>query len=733
MQPVEDYGLTSQEYDEYERSLEETDDGVNWLAIARDAYETSDDFFGSSLRKQIEKNIDLFNSRHPSGSKYHLDSYKFRSKIFRPKTRSSIRRHEAAAATAYFSSQDIVSCQADDENDEVAAFGALVGENLINQRMNEPKMKWFQTCLGAYQDAMVQGAVVSFQDWKYAEEDVEEENELQVYVDGKQIPQEKVVEKRVIEDRPLIDLVPIENFRFDPASDWRDVIESSPYLVHMLPMYRYEVEERMENTDPHTGEAKWKQVEISSGEKTGENDSTRQRRTDGREDSKDQNHNTKRFDIVWVHRNIVRYEGKDWLYYTLGTTALLSEPVLLKEVFPQERGVYVLGVCNIETHKTIPAGVTELTQGLQQEVNDIANQRLDNVKLVVNRRHYVKRNKGVDTNAMVRSVPGGVVLTDDIDAIKPEDVRDVTSSSYAEQDRLNNDFDELAGSFSGSSVASNRQMNETVGGMELMNADANSVTDYQLRIFSETWLKPVLQNVLTLEKAYESDPKRLSAAGNGIEPQIALEALKRDITLNLAVGFGATNPQKQVEKLTFGLNAVLGFMPHMAARIKGEDVIQEVFGALGYQDGKRFFEMEDDENPQVTQLKQLVAQLQQQLRGRMAEKQMESQTKLQIENVRQKGQIQRDQLKYQFEQQKEQLKSHLEYIDKQIKAEENEIKRGQLLLQRGELMMQLQAFEWNKDKEMLDIETAERDKMTQVLMNDDYGMAPGIEERPGRG
>jgi len=59
---------------------------------------------------------------------------------------------------------------------------------------------------------------------------------------------------------------------------------------------------------------------------------------------------------------------------------------------------------------------------------------------------------------------GGVILTDELAGVKELKSSDVTRSSYEMQDRLNVDFDDIAGSFSTSSVASNRKLNETVGG-----------------------------------------------------------------------------------------------------------------------------------------------------------------------------------------------------------------------------------------------------------------------------
>ena len=89
-----------------------------WLQMARDAYEQSSDWFDTSMRPTIEKAMAHFNNRHAPGSKYYSDTYKFRHKGFRPKTRASIRRNEAAGAVAFFSTQDMVSITAENEAEQ---------------------------------------------------------------------------------------------------------------------------------------------------------------------------------------------------------------------------------------------------------------------------------------------------------------------------------------------------------------------------------------------------------------------------------------------------------------------------------------------------------------------------------------------------------------------------------------------------------------------------------------
>src|SRR5574343_1626034 len=94
------------------------------LQLAREAYSGSTDYFDSNIRNRIEKDIRRFQSRFPPGSKYESDAYKHRSRVFRPKTRSMIRKNEAVAAEAFFSTLDMVSVQPNDESNDVQQASA---------------------------------------------------------------------------------------------------------------------------------------------------------------------------------------------------------------------------------------------------------------------------------------------------------------------------------------------------------------------------------------------------------------------------------------------------------------------------------------------------------------------------------------------------------------------------------------------------------------------------------
>lgn len=571
----------------------------DWLTLARDAYTSSTSYFDASIRQEVEAGLRQFQGQHPTGSKYLAD--KGRSKLFRPKTRATIRKNEAAAAEAFFSTNDVVKISAEDDNDPVQQASAAVMSELIQYRLTK-SIPWFLTLVGAYQDAQVTGVVASYQYWEYNE-------------------------KKGI-DRPAVRLIPIENLRFDPGASWTDPVGTSPYLVELIPMYLGAVKARMNTPDPKTGEAKWKTLAdsiIMTATKS-YGDTIRMQREGNRTDSKYQTQSNNSFNIVWVHKNVIEIDEVDYVYYTLGCDHLLSEPVPLETAYFHGRRPYVIGSCVIEAHKNYPSSVARLTKDVQAEINEVANQRIDNVKLAMNKRYFARRNKQVDIRSVTRNVPGSVTLMQDTDDVKVVEFNDVTGSSYKEQEVLNLDFDDIAGAFSGSSVQSNRKLNETVGGMELLNTGANQVSGYQLRTFVETWVEPVLRQIVLLEQYYETDETLIGLCGEaakltqkfGID-QVTDDMLMNEFTLNVNVGMGATNPADQVQQFVQGMRSLRDILDDgilMKFGLKVEEVIKELFGKLGYKDGGRFFQLEE-QDPMIAQMQQTIEELQQALSAKM--------------------------------------------------------------------------------------------------------------------
>jgi hypothetical protein len=692
-----------------------------WLRIAREAYDSSSDWVDSNLREQWDKSLSLFNSQHPPGSKYNTSAYDKRSRFFRPKTRTAVRNLQSAMAVAFFTNEEVLSVQPRNPNDPEQVAAAAVSQSIMQYRLTNT-IPWFQTMSAALQDAAVQGVCVSHQYWEFEEQ---EESYINVDAQNKPVIDEEgnpVISKQKtsIKDKPIIELISPENIRIDPASDWSDPIESSPYIIHLIPMYIQDVRQKMEDGE-------W--IDISIGEllssDTDDTDnSTRLVRDEPREDRLDNDAGFGDIDsykIVWIHKNIVKKEGIDWCYYTAGTESMLTEPKPLQEMYPWLRSgerPYVMGYTNVESHKIYPSGTVELTQELQAAANDIWNQRFDNVKLAMNKRYHIRRDRNIDLDALFRSVPGGAVEMDDPDQdVRVIDTKDVTGSAYAEQDRINMDFDELQGNFSTSTVQGARSLNETVGGMSLMASNSGTVTEYVLRTFSETWVERTLKQMLRLEQYYETDAVILELAGDAaaqINEQyqgVVDDLLKYEVLLKVNVGISATDPLRKIQNLVSGIQ-MLGELPGFAESLNVPEVVKEVFGNLGYKDGERFVSME--ENPQVAQLTAQIQEMQAYIEG----EQGKLQNRVQIEQMKQQGNLEAANLKYGAEIRKKEMEGQLKYLDLQLKQEDVATRRAELMLQREALINQIADTEIARQEEMVE----EGD--VGVMARNDYGKIP---------
>lgn len=566
--------------------------------LARDAYTASTSYFDSSIRRQVEAAIRQFRGDHPLGSKYRSEAYATRSKLFRPKTRAMVTRAEATAAEAFFSTEDVVSLLPYDEDNVEQRVSAEINKALLQYRLTgkHPKecIPWYLTVIGAYQDAWVNGVVCSRQFWEHD-------------------PKRKI-------DRPFCELLPIENVRFDPNAKWVDVVNTSPYFIELVPMYVKDVRARVV-------EGKW--LEVSDAQMLGAStqahfDSTRQTRSGpDRVDAAQASQPITEYTLVWVHRNTVEWNGTDYHYYTLGSDTMLSKQADdITVEYWHGRRPYVVGFSAIEAHRVYPASPTTQTRDLQTEVNDVANLRLDNVKFILNKRYFVKRNSQVDLRSLTRNSVGSATLMKDPEKdVKVVDYTDVTSSSFNEQDRLNVEFDEVSGSFSTGSVQSNRKLNETVGGMNLLAGDSNQVSQYRLRTFVETWAEPVVAQLVELEQRYETDDVIMAIAGARSplyqkHGQGALldTYLNKRLNVSVNIGFGPTNPTFQLERFMAALRQFVEILKERVLHDAGidiEEVKKEIFGKLGYRDGRRFF-IETD-NPEVAALQQQIQALEAQL------------------------------------------------------------------------------------------------------------------------
>ena len=565
----------------------------DWLAITQNAIKDGGMYFDAGIRREIEQDVRQFQGLHPLSSKYLSDSYRARSKFFSPKTRATIRKNEAVAAAAFFSNTDVVEVTPWDDSDKFQQGAAELQKELLTLRLKR-SIPWFQISMGAYQEAQAVGLVCAHVYWK---------------TDG----------KRGI-DQPMVDLVPIENMVFSPAAQWFDVVGTSPYLIRKIPMFVKDVKARMKTAPGKTETNRWQQLDDNDilTSVRAYSDSIRLAREQGRGDSQSQASSITPYQLVWVYETIADIDGEDYIWHSLGESKLLSKGRKLSASYWHGHRPYVIGYSVIEAHKVYPPGVSRLTRDIQGMINSTINQRHDNVSFAMNKRYFAKRGAQVDIRSLTRNVPSSVTLMNDVDKdVKVQETKDVTSSAYEEQDRFANDFDELAGSNTKSARGDPDNLANKVGGAEMLAEDANQIQGYQLRTFTETFMEPVLYQVMRLEQHYETDEDILRLCGKKADLQkkgindISDSLLMQELSLAIHVGIGATSPRKQLDNLLFAFAKIKELLEGGELQQFGlnvEEMMNEIFGKLGYKTAERFFKW-DDQDPQVVALNNQVQQL----------------------------------------------------------------------------------------------------------------------------
>lgn len=592
---------------EHEASQNDMSSDAWLLQKASEIYTQSTDYLDANITSTWEQSLAHFNNEHSPGSIYRRKDFR-RSRTFRPKTRSNVKQQESALANAIFSTLNLVDVSALDPSDPQQVLAASLHKPLLEHRLMH-RMPWFLTTQGSYQCTKVYGLCITEQGWEYHEDtDVkpafdDDGKPVKDPVTGDAMGYEETVVRK---DALFCDMVEPENFRFDADCDWRNPAGTSPYLIRMYPMYVTDVLEMMEKSDPKTGEKPWRKynrAEIVSAGRDSHNRTKQAREGRDRVDPADMQAGD--YQTVYAHKNIIRLNGTDYVYWTLGTQLVLTEPEPLREVNPwlaEGERPFVVGFSTIEAFRNYPAGDVEQGSPLQKEINDVANQRLDNVKLALNKRYFVRRGSQVDLDALIRNTPGGGVMMNDPEKdVQTQNTPDVTSSSYQEQGVMSQEFDDLVGGFNAAA-----QGDKSVANAQQGAAQSGAVQDYGIKIFIETWMEPVLRQLQRLIAMYETDETLIRIAGNTAQvfekmgsDRIPDSIFLENLYVRIDVGMGNTDPMRKAERLIFAATQTAQ-LPGMAPRVKGKPLADAIFGSVGYRDSSAFV-MTDEEFAQFQQ------------------------------------------------------------------------------------------------------------------------------------
>lgn len=585
---------------------EQADDPLAYLSSV---FNVGKDWRVQNTQADWHRGYRSFRNQHFEGSKYLSPRFKGRSKIFRPKTRTAVFKNLALVRQALFSTVSPLTMEAENDDNQFARAGASVLESLTNIYLDRASTycgcPWYLIAMGSRQTSDITGVAISKQFWRYVYEDGEPIEQDILDEDGnptgevEEIPGDPIVKR----DHPDCELCPPESVVMDPGANWLDPIQTSQYFSVEWPWNKQDLMNEIETGKSGHG-ARWNPEAIKFINQGVARDSstvaTRRERSGG----------TDRFagsgsansETIVCRENFVRIGGVDWHFWSIGTEHYLTSPIPVEEAYPEQKGrrPYVMGYGAIEAFSLFPWSQVAGLQQLQQELNDIANARLDAMREAVTPTVKVKRGKRVDLRQIENRYPGSVLMVDEMEDTDWDNPPDVARSAYQETNLLGNDFDDAAGLFNTGTVATNRQLNETVGGMQLMSGAANTLSEFFLSVWIETWVEPVLRQIVNCVAYYVADPRIIALAGKKAktfqkfqQAVITEEMLTADVTLRVNAGIGTQDPMMKMQKFA-GAVDILGKIFGEGARAAAsvEDCVTEIFGSAGYRDGERFIDID---------------------------------------------------------------------------------------------------------------------------------------------
>lgn len=582
------------------------DTDIDFLQLVREAETQSQRYSDQINRTAWTQSLRAYHNQHYSGSKYTRPDWRGRSKLFVPKTRAAVHKDNAAVAASLFNSIDAISCLPGNEGDPVQRASAALMEQLVNYRTDRTSGKaafpWFLVAMGARQDAVLMGICITKQCWK---QEYRKTGEEEVY---EKDPQTGVFEQKFREtyaldvDRPDMLLIPPENAVIDSSADWTNPAQSSAYFIIKWPMQLDEIRSKQDApVNP------WNDVPedvLKTAAENGNTSAIRRAREMGL-DRLDETQTGTQFQIVWVYENFMRVGGEDYTFYSIGDQHYLTDPRPVREVYPAHYGErpLAMGYGAMESHRINPMAPVESWQPLQHEVNDLRNLRLDATKQNVMPISKIRRGRQIDLDQVRRRSSGSAIIVQEPDDVTWEQPPQIPPSVVEMSRELDLEFDDLSGQQNFGSVQTNNALGKTLGGLKLAAGAANSVQEYDIRVWIQTWAEPALSQIVQLEQFYESDPIVLGLCGqkaqllqkHGID-KITNDLLEAQVTVRVSVGLGAGDPQTRLQKFQVAASIVAPLLAQTPEFMSGqvqtdwEAICEEVFGSAGYRDGgKRFF------------------------------------------------------------------------------------------------------------------------------------------------
>ena len=592
--------LYSERYKENNKEGKGDDDfEEDMLSLANEAYNSSTDYLNTYKVREWIDAYQLYNGEHTKDTRF-FDKNRphYLSKFFIPKTYEFIVTQTSFIKQSMFNGNGIIDCQIYNDYDKEAQVQADFFKTFLEYRLKSDKNWFFKHIISQYQDAHLTNFPCS-----------------KVAYDFKN-------EKAVVKP------ISVERIRIHPQADPLDPVNSSPYLIHIIPMYVYQVKKRMKSKN----EDKW--LELSDDDliktiHTLENDVASARNNfESDINNNDGDTSLKDHQIIYIHENfIIGEDGEDYCFYTLGPDKLLSKIYKTTDLYFHGRP-FIIGSVMLESGRVYPKAPVIHAKPLQEMLNELQNMSND-IKRKVAMPNYLVSRKVHDLYALESAKPGSYIkVNDPTSDIVPLNTQTQVNGLQEGIMTAATHIDDMLGRYGISTAQSRANANSSVGGMQQQASSANLISELYLSTFVETYVEPLLEMYLSVELKYNGTNKPLvkkifkdyGVENRALEKGVMVEDLPtqlskmtKELKIGINAGIGASNPDMKFQKIIATLSQLSKLASEMNPNMpyNMEEIIKETLSIQGYKNPSKFIKKTED--PMVAQLQQQVQQLQQQL------------------------------------------------------------------------------------------------------------------------
>jgi len=405
-----------------------------------------------------------------------------------------------------------------------------------------------------------------------------------------ELGQVEVEENKTIYNGPKVEIVDLYDFFIDPKAT---TIDNAEWVIHRSMRTLDYLHEMMED-------GKYKNIKLLEDEGTFivSDDEKQQRRSTIGISMPVEQKNDKLIEILeyWTDERVI---------------TVANRKIIIRDQenpFRHGKKPFIACVDQKIPHEFYGMGELEPIETLQYELNDRRNQRMDNVTLILNRMWIVQNGKGVDEDELV-SDAGGVVHTDDPNAISQLVLPDVTSSSYQEETIIKADIQQTSGVTDFTrGMSSDALANDTATGISLLQEASNARFRLKIQNIEDMMLKRLGENLVSMNNQFLSDETTIRIVGDeGREFQLVKpEDIKGNFDVSVQAGSTIPGNETIMKKQVMEMFKLFAGDPEVDQRELKKMVLKVVNPNVNFE--KLFVKKEALNPPQPTEMDMAQAQ-----------------------------------------------------------------------------------------------------------------------------